>query len=206
MEQIISTDDTSQSQPETATRGVDERALAQGSLTALLVAAALTYALDLGSKLVAVSRLEGQEPIAIAGRVLTLQVFRNSGAAFSSGQAFTAVFTAISVAVVVVIARVARRLQSFPWAVALGLLLGGALGNLTDRIFRAPGVFRGHVVDFISVEHFAVFNLADSAIVCGGALVVLLSFLGTSLDGSASQDRQGRSILARRRDAPDPRA
>ncbi|WP_390898814.1 signal peptidase II [Streptomyces cynarae] len=189
MEQIITTDNASQSQPDTATRAVDERALAQGPLTALLTAAALTYALDLGSKLVAVSRLEGQEPIAIAGRVLTLQVFRNSGAAFSSGQAFTAVFAAISVAVVVVIARVARRLQSLPWAVALGLLLGGALGNLTDRIFRAPGVFRGHVVDFISVEHFAVFNLADSGIVCGGALAVLLSFLGTSLDSSASQDR-----------------
>ncbi|MFJ9773946.1 signal peptidase II [Kitasatospora sp. NPDC101157] len=71
-------------------------------------------------------------------------------------------------AVVVVVACAARRLQSFPWAVALGLLLGG-VGNLTDRIFRAPTVFRGHVVDFIFVEHFAVFNLADSGIVCGGA-------------------------------------
>ncbi|MEW2301569.1 signal peptidase II [Streptomyces sp. NPDC006655] len=198
MEQIISTESAPQSQPDTATRGVDERALTPGSVTALLVTAALAYALDLGSKLVAVSRLEGQEPVAIAGRVLTLQVFRNSGAAFSSGQAFTGVFTAISAAVVVVIARVAHRLQSLPWAVALGLLLGGALGNLTDRIFRAPGVFRGHVVDFISVEHFAVFNLADSAIVCGGALVVLLSFLGTSLDGSALQDRRDRSIRAPR--------
>ncbi|NUR62661.1 MAG: signal peptidase II [Catenulispora sp.] len=198
MEQIISTDNASQSQPETTTRGVDERALAQGSLIALLVAAVLTYALDLGSKLVAVSRLEGQAPVAIAGRVLTLQMFRNSGAAFSSGQAYTVMFTAISVTVVVVIARVARRLQSLPWALALGLLLGGALGNLTDRIFRAPGVFRGHVVDFISVQHFAVFNLADSAIVCGGALAVLLSFLGTSLDGSASRDRQSRSVLAPR--------
>ncbi|MFC9931827.1 signal peptidase II [Streptomyces sp. NPDC127190] len=167
-------------------------------MTALLVAAALTYAVDLGSKLVAVSRWEGREPVALAGRVVTLQVFRNAGAAFSSGQAFTVVFTAISVAVVLVITRVARRLHSFPWAVALGLLLGGALGNLTDRIFRAPGVFRGHVVDFISVEHFAVFNLADSAIVCGGALVVLLSFLGTSLDGSPPHDRQSRSTLAPR--------
>jgi len=198
MERIITTDNASQSQPEAATRAADERALAQGPLAALLTAAALTYTLDLGSKLVAVSRLEGQEPVAIAGRVLTLQVFRNSGAAFSTGQAFTAVFTAIAVAIVAVIVRVARRLQSLPWAVALGLLLGGALGNLTDRIFRAPGVFRGHVVDFISVEHFAVFNLADSAIVCGGALMVLLSIRGTSLDGSTPKDRQGRSILAPR--------
>ncbi|MFF4364338.1 signal peptidase II [Streptomyces sp. NPDC001604] len=195
MEQIITTHHASRYQPETATRAVGKRTLA---LTALLTAAVLTYALDLGSKIVAVSRLEGHEPVAIAGRVLTLQVFRNSGAAFSSGQAFTAVFTAIAVAVVVVIARAARRLQSFPWAVALGLLLGGALGNLTDRIFRAPAVFRGHVVDFISVEHFAVFNLADSGIVCGGALMVLMSIRGTSLDGSAPQNRQGRSILSLR--------
>jgi signal peptidase II len=195
MERIITTHNASQSQPETATRAVGKRTLA---LTVLLTAAVLTYALDLASKLVAVSRLEGQEPVAIAGHVLTLQVFRNAGAAFSRGQAFTAVFTAIAVAVVVVITRAARRLQSLPWAVALGLLLGGALGNLTDRIFRAPAVFRGHVVDFISVEHFAVFNLADSGIVCGGALMVIMSIRGTSLDGSAPQDRQGRSILSPR--------
>ncbi|MET9451094.1 signal peptidase II [Streptomyces cinerochromogenes] len=195
MERIITTHNASQSQPETATRAVGKRTLA---LTALLTAAVLTYALDLGSKLVAVSQLEGQEPVGIAGHVLTLQVFRNSGAAFSRGQAFTAVFTAIAVAVVVVITRAARRLQSLPWAVALGLLLGGTLGNLTDRIFRAPAVFRGHVVDFISVEHFAVFNLADSGIVCGGALMVLMSIRGTSLDDSAPQDRQGRSILSPR--------
>ncbi|CAM5582208.1 signal peptidase II [Kitasatospora aureofaciens] len=192
MERIITTHNASQSQPETVTRAVGKRTLA---LTALVTAAVLTYALDLGSKLVAVSRLEGQEPVAITGHVLTLQVFRNSGAAFSSGQAFTVVFTAIAVAVVVVVARAARRLQSLPWAVALGLLLGGALGNLTDRTFREPAVFRGHVVDFISVEHFAVFNLADSGIVCGGALMVLMTIRGTSLDGSAPQDRQSRSIL-----------
>lgn len=191
MERIITTHNASQPRPETAPRALGKRALA---LTALLTAAVLTYALDLGSKFVAVARLEGQEPVALAGRVLTLQVFRNSGAAFSSGQAFTAVFTAIAVAVVVAIARTARRLRSLPWAVALGLMLGGALGNLTDRIFRAPAVFRGHVVDFISVEHFAVFNLADSGIVCGGALMVLMSIRGASLDGSTAQDRQDRSV------------
>lgn len=196
MERIIPTDNASPPQPGTATPGVGKRGPARSRLAALLSAAALAYALDLGSKLVAVARWEGREPVDIVGRVLTLQVIRNSGAAFSMGEAFTAVFTAVAVAVVLVIVRVARKLHSLPWAVALGLLLGGALGNLTDRIFRAPGVFRGHVVDFISVEHFAVFNLADSAIVCGGALVVLLSFLGISLDGSAPQERQGRSISA----------
>jgi signal peptidase II len=98
------------------------------------------------------------------------------------------IFTVIAAAVIVVIARLARKLYSLPWAVALGLLLGGALGNLTDRIFRSPGVFEGEVVDFISPKGFAVFNLADSAIVCGGILIVLLSFKGLDPDGTVHKD------------------
>ncbi|MCK7622357.1 signal peptidase II [Streptomyces sp. RS10V-4] len=188
----MTTDKVTQDQPEeaatTAAPADGRRTPKQRRLVALLAAAVLAYGLDLGSKLLVVSRLEGREPVGILGRTLTFQVIRNSGAAFSMGEAFTAVFTAIAVAVVVVIVRVARKLRSLPWALALGLLLGGALGNLTDRLFRSPGVFRGHVVDFISVEHFAVFNLADSAIVCGGILAVLLSFLGRALDGTSPKD------------------
>ncbi|MER5639683.1 signal peptidase II [Kitasatospora sp. NPDC002227] len=153
----------------------------------LVVIALLAYLIDLGSKLLVVARLEGRQPIEVAGDIVTLQVIRNAGAAFGMGQAMTIVFTMIAAAVIVVIWRIARRLYSLPWAIALGLLLGGAFGNLTDRLFRAPGVFRGHVVDFISVQHFAVFNLADSAIVCGGILVVLLSFRGSNPDGSMHQ-------------------
>lgn len=153
----------------------------------LLAVALLAYLVDLGSKLLVVARLEGRQPIQVIGDVMTFQVIRNPGAAFGMGQAMTVVFTVIAAAVIVVIWRIARRLYSLPWAVALGLLLGGALGNLTDRLFRAPGIFRGHVVDFISVQHFAVFNLADSAIVCGGILVVLLSFRGSNPDGTTHQ-------------------
>nr|WP_234322763.1 signal peptidase II [Streptomyces sp. NRRL S-350] len=153
----------------------------------LLVVAVLAFLIDLGSKLLVVAKLENHSAIKVVGDVVTLQVIRNSGAAFGMGQALTVVFTMIAAAVIVVIWRIARRLYSLPWAVALGLLLGGALGNLTDRLFRAPGVFRGHVVDFISVQHFAVFNLADSAIVCGGILVVLLSFRGSNPDGTVHQ-------------------
>nr|WP_191291762.1 signal peptidase II [Kitasatospora herbaricolor] len=153
----------------------------------LLAVALLAYLVDLGSKLLVVARLEGHSPIAVVGDVVTLQVIRNGGAAFGMGQAMTIVFTMIATAVIVVIWRIARRLYSLPWAIALGMLLGGALGNLTDRLFRSPEVFRGHVVDFISVQHFAVFNLADSAIVCGGILVVLLSFRGSNPDGSTHQ-------------------
>ena len=150
----------------------------------LLTVALTAYLLDLGSKLLVVARLEYHNPIHILGDWVMLQATRNPGAAFGMGAAMTIVFTIIATTVVVVICRLARKLYSLPWAIALGLLLGGAFGNLTDRIFRAPAVFRGAVVDFISVKHFAVFNLADSAIVCGGILVVILSFLGTNPDGS----------------------
>nr|WP_307806836.1 signal peptidase II [Streptomyces sp. FH025] len=153
----------------------------------LLVVAVVAFLIDLASKLLVVARLENHAAIKVIGDVVTFQVIRNSGAAFGMGQALTVVFTMIASSVIVVIWRIARRLYSLPWAIALGLLLGGALGNLTDRLFRAPGVFRGHVVDFISVQHFAVFNLADSAIVCGGILVVLLSFRGSNPDGTVHQ-------------------
>ncbi|MET8539096.1 signal peptidase II [Kitasatospora sp. NPDC004799] len=170
---------------------VDEAAAEQPKgprrIGVLLAVAMLAYLIDLGSKVLVAARLENHAAIEVIGDVVTLQVIRNSGAAFGIGQALTVVFTMIASSVIVVIWRIARRLYSLPWAIALGLLLGGALGNLTDRLFRAPSVFRGHVVDFISVQHFAVFNLADSAIVCGGILVVLLSFLGSNPDGTVHQ-------------------
>ncbi|WP_369200876.1 signal peptidase II [Streptomyces sp. PU-14G] len=154
----------------------------------LVAVAALALVLDLVSKLVVVAELENHAPIEVFGSWLQLNVIRNPGAAFGMGEALTIVLTAIAVAVVVVIARIARKLYSTPWAIALGLLLGGACGNLTDRIFRAPGVFQGAVVDFIAPKHFAVFNLADSAIVCGGVLIVLLSFRGLDPDGTVHRD------------------
>ncbi|MET8559790.1 signal peptidase II [Streptomyces flaveolus] len=170
-------------------RGTPERRTGRGRRIALLFAvAAFAYALDLISKMLVVSRLEGHAPIQVVGDLLELHAIRNPGAAFGFGAAFTVIFTLIAAAVIVVIIRLARKLYSFPWAVALGLLLGGALGNLTDRIFRAPGVFEGEVVDFIAPKGFAVFNLADSAIVCGGILIVLLSFRGLDPDGTVHKD------------------
>lgn len=150
----------------------------------LLTVAGLAYVLDLVSKILVVEYLEGQPSIELVGDLLRLTAVRNSGAAFGIGEALTIVFTVIAAVVVVVIFRIARKLYSTPWALALGLLLGGAFGNLTDRIFRSPGVFQGAVVDFIAPAHFAVFNLADSAIVCGGILIVILSFRGLDPDGT----------------------
>lgn len=154
----------------------------------LLAVASIAYLLDLVSKAIVVAELEHHAPIEVIGTLLQFEAVRNAGAAFGMGQALTVVFTAIAVTVIVVIARIARKLYSAPWAIALGLLLGGALGNLTDRIFRSPGVFRGAVVDFIAPAHFAVFNLADTAIVCGGVLIVILSFRGLDPDGTVHKD------------------
>ncbi|WP_406412558.1 signal peptidase II [Streptomyces halstedii] len=154
----------------------------------LLCVAVLAYLLDLVSKTIVVAELEHRAPVEIFGDWLKLEVIRNAGAAFSFGEAYTVIFTAIASVVIIVIIRLARKLYSLPWAIALGLLLGGALGNLTDRIFRAPSMFQGAVVDFISPAHFAVFNLADSAIVCGGFLVVILSFKGLDPDGTVHKD------------------
>jgi signal peptidase II len=147
--------------------------------------AAFVLAADIITKALVVAHLREGEPVHVLGDVLMFNLLRNPGAAFSVGTGDTIVFTAIAVAVVVYIARTARKLYSIGWAITLGLLLGGALGNLTDRIFRAPGLFRGNVVDWIEVtRYWPVFNLADSAIVCGGILTVLLAMLGYHLDGT----------------------
>ncbi|AXE77436.1 signal peptidase II [Streptomyces atratus] len=169
---------------------VEETAPSRGKrrIMVLFAVAVFAYLLDLISKMIVVAKLEHHPPVEIVGDWLKLDAIRNAGAAFGIGEAFTIIFTFIAATVIVVIARLARKLYSLPWAIALGLLLGGALGNLTDRIFRAPGAFEGAVVDFIAPAHFAVFNLADSAIVCGGILIVILSFKGLDPDGTVHKD------------------
>ncbi|MCC9157347.1 signal peptidase II [Streptomyces parvulus] len=193
-ERIIGTPDTpdaagdGEEGPEADQERAPERPRGRRRIAVLFAVAAFAYLLDLVSKMIVVAKLEHNEPIEIIGDWLRFAAIRNAGAAFGFGEAFTVIFTVIAAAVIVVIARLARKLYSLPWAVALGLLLGGALGNLTDRIFRSPGVFKGAVVDFIAPKHFAVFNLADSAIVCGGILIVILSFRGLDPDGTVHKD------------------
>jgi len=154
----------------------------------VLIAIALAVlVLDIVSKVLVVADLSNRAPISLLGGFLHLRVSRNPGAAFSLGTSLTVVYSVIAITVIVVILRTSRRIRSLPWAVTLGLLLGGATGNLTDRIFRSPGPFRGWVVDWIQVPHWPVFNLADSAIVCGGILAVLLSARGIHLDGRRDQ-------------------
>jgi signal peptidase II len=160
----------------------------------LLTLAAAVLLADLATKLVVVATIAPGEDIRLLGGALYLTNLRNTGAAFSFAQGFTVVFSLVAAAVAVVIVRSARRLFSTAWAVTLGLVLGGALGNLIDRVFRDPGFLRGGVVDFVSVfgpdgSVFPVFNVADSAIVCGGILGVLLALRGIEFDGSTAKER-----------------
>jgi len=165
----------------------------------LVLVAAVAYVVDVVTKVVATATLEGEEPIRLLGGAVYLQLLRNPYAAFGMDIGGTWILTVVAIAVVVGIAWFARKLRSAGWAVGLGLVLAGALGNLTDRIFRAPAVFQGHVVDFISVfapngEFFPVFNAADSAITVGAGLIVVLMLLGRDYDGTKiPRRRDGKS-------------
>ncbi|GHG41452.1 hypothetical protein GCM10012320_03810 [Sinomonas cellulolyticus] len=150
----------------------------------LALVAALAYAADQLTKLWVTSTMVEGERIPVLPPVLQWYYIRNSGAAFSIGEGVTWVFTIVMTVVSVGILVYARRVRALSWGVALGLVLGGALGNLTDRLFREPSFGMGHVVDFISLPNFAIFNLADSAVVCGVVLVCLLTLVGLSPDGS----------------------
>jgi len=165
------------------------RGSARPYVITLLGVAVFVLTADAVSKAIVVSRLAGHPPIRLLGGLLTLRLLRNSGAAFSIGTSMTIVFTAIAVGVIIFILRSVRRLRSLRWAVTLGLLLGGATGNLADRLFRSPAPLRGSVVDWIELPHWPVFNLADSAIVCGGVLAVLLALIGLRMDGGREAAR-----------------
>ncbi len=151
--------------------------------------AASVLLLDQVSKMIALDRLGDGRVVDVIDGVLRLRLVRNPGAAFGLGGDFTVVLAVLMIAVIVVILTMSRRLGSVPWAVALGGMLGGAFGNLADRIFRAPGPLRGHVIDFLELPNWPVFNLADSAIVGGAALIVILSVRGIAHDGRTAHVR-----------------
>ena len=176
--------DDAETQDESAGIAPKPRRIVLFALVAVVV-----LALDVVSKVLVVAHLPPTHaPNRILGGLIYLDQVRNSGAAFSLGTGFTAILTVVALAVVVIIIRSAKRLRSIGWAIALGLVLGGALGNLVDRLARHPGVGRGYVVDWISVfgpdgAHWPIFNLADSGIVCGAILAALLAVLGVEFDG-----------------------
>jgi signal peptidase II len=158
----------------------------------LAAIAGVVVILDLLSKIIIVATIDPNQPVKVLGGLVYLSLIRNSGAAFSMATGYTWILALVAIVVVVLIIRMAPRLRSTPWAISLGLVLGGAIGNLIDRIFRAPGFLQGHVVDFVSVfgpnaEYFPVFNVADSAITVGGISLVITALLGIDFDGTSTK-------------------
>ncbi|GAA3335020.1 signal peptidase II [Curtobacterium citreum] len=195
------------------------------AIAALAFAAVVVVALDQGVKALVVANLPYGQAVPVLGDALQFLYVRNPGAAFSFAVNMTWVFSIVSTAVVVAIIVFARRIRSMWWAIVLGMLLGGALGNLLDRLFREPGFGRGHVVDFISTPWMmpAIYNIADSFICVSMVVFVLLVVFGVNLDGtralSAKQQRAADAradadaapsdtapAAARTAGAPDPRA
>jgi signal peptidase II len=141
------------------------------------------YIADLTTKLLVVTHLTPGEPVQVVGDLFRFNLARNPGAAFSTGTSYTLLISLVAIAAVVVVLWVARRLGSTGWALGLGFLLAGVLGNLTDRIFRQPGVLHGHVVDFLQLPHFPVFNVADVCINIAAVFVIVQAVRGIGVDG-----------------------
>ena len=167
----------------TATRG-----RATGVFAAVALAA---YAVDVCTKVLVVERLSGHADVPVVGDFLVLHLTRNPGAAFSTGTGYTVILTCIAIIAVLVVLHLGRRLGNLVWAVALGLLLAGVSGNLTDRLFREPGPLRGHVIDFLMLPHWPVFNVADVCINVAAGLILLQAFRGIRIDGGRTGDTTG---------------
>jgi signal peptidase II len=170
--------------PPVRPRGSRVRLLAVFALVALTV-----YAVDVISKILAVDRLTDRPDVQIIGDFLVLHLVRNPGAAFSTGTGYTEIFSCLAIAAVVVICFLARRIGSLGWAFALGFLLAGVAGNLTDRLVREPGPLRGHVIDFFMLPHWPVFNVADISIDIAAGLILVQVFRGVRLDGTRTPDK-----------------
>ena len=152
--------------------------------------ALLAWLVDLTTKVVAQRELADRGPVDVVGSLLRLNLTRNAGAAFSTGTSLTAVIAVFALVAFVVVLVLATRVGTTGWAWALGLLLAGIAGNLTDRIFREPGPLRGHVIDFLQLPHWPIFNVADMCINVAAALIVLQSARGIPLRGRHAEETE----------------
>ncbi len=142
------------------------------------------YAVDIVTKIIAVDRLDGRPDVQVFGELLQLNLVRNPGAAFSAGVGFTPIISVVAIVASLVVLWYARRLGSPVWAVALGFLMAGVTGNLTDRLLRDPSPFHGHVIDFLELPNWPVFNVADICINVAAGLVIIQALRGVRIDGS----------------------
>ena len=148
------------------------------------VVGVLVLGLDQVTKALALAHLTPGEPVNVIGSLLKFNLIRNSGAAFSLGSGYTPYISAVQIIVALGVIYLSRRLGSAGWAVAFGLLFGGAVGNIIDRIVRDPSPFHGHVVDFLQTPHWAIFNVADMAVTSAAILLVIQTLRGVRLDGT----------------------
>ena len=160
----------------------------RGAWTLFAVVAAALYAADQLSKRAAVEHLTGRDDVRVVGELLQLHLTRNPGAAFSLGTSFTVVLSCLAIAATVVVLIVSRRVADRVWAVALGAILAGITGNLTDRMLREPAPFKGHVIDFLQLPNWPIFNVADISINVGAGLILLQVVRGIRLDGTRHAD------------------
>jgi signal peptidase II len=159
------------------------------ALVVLAIVALCVYAIDQITKFLVVKNLVEDEQVQVLGQLLQFRFVKNSGAAFSIGSGSTWIFSIVGVGVLIFVIWYAPKIKSVAWAVLFGLLLGGLLGNLTDRLLREPGFGVGHVVDFIQIPLLpAIFNMADVAIVSSMVLFIILTIRGVGLDGSRHHD------------------
>jgi signal peptidase II len=174
------------------------------ALTVMFSVAAAVLAADAISKAQVLGSLTGHPPVRLLHGLVTLDLTFNAGAAFGVGPSYTVVIALIVCGVIVSIIRTARRLRSPAWTIALGLLLGGAMGNLGDRLFRAPGPLRGRVVDWINLPHFPwTFNLADASITGAAVLIAVLALRGVRIDGTSPAHAADQIESASAACAPD---
>lgn len=163
------------------------------ALVALALVALAVYGFDQLTKYLITENLRVGDQVSVLGEILQFHFVKNSGAAFSLASGSTWFFSIVASGVVVFIIWYARRIRSMGWAILFGMLLGGTLGNLTDRLFREPSFGLGHVVDFVQVWGFpAIFNVADSFIVASMGLFIILTIRGIGLDGK----RHGKLVAA----------
>ncbi len=142
------------------------------------------YAVDMVTKVLAVRHLDGRPDVPLVGDLLVLHLTRNPGAAFSTGTEYTVVLSCLAAAAVCVVLYLSMSVRSVLWAVGLGLLRAGVSGNLTDRVLREPGPMRGHVIDFLMLPNWPVFNIADVCINVAAGLILVQAFRGVRLDGT----------------------
>lgn len=178
-----------------------ERAAKVGTATALIVVVAgalVVYGLDQLSKFLIIANLTEGEVVPVLGTLLQWQFVRNPGAAFSLASGMTWIFTILATGVITFIVWFARRIRSIAWALVFGLLLGGVVGNLTDRLLREPSFGLGHVIDFISTPWLipAIYNIADMAIVSSMVLFMILTIRGVGLDGTREAKRTDAVTVA----------